>query len=406
VDPTRETVAEFLERWLRDRGKQRCPKNTHVPIWTGTRKLLADVLDEKVGSHAICALRRTAMTGAPEVFISYAWADATKVNKIDPGLLVYLVLDDTPLPKYDPTRIAVTATQKPVKDIGEALLLAITGKIAEPIGIIFYENEPAPDERHSWPALSSTAAATPTWSPAPGCIRKESAVGTECAKSCLHNGRRRHRTSDGNIANRGFAVAPDGGRVWRVRLQSIQWRQFTGSAGGKGPHEYHADYVRGRCRRRRYCRPHWRPRRPASSSTSGTVAAASLYAVAEAAIQQGLTPDTIVSDVHAVSINTPGMPYLPWVVSKFLNLGFSLEQVIAMATINPAKVIGRVDGLGTLNVGAPADVSILELIEESVKFVDTLNNQRRGTRWLRPVETVRAGRPFGRPHPSPVSYPA
>jgi dihydroorotase len=130
------------------------------------------------------------------------------------------------------------------------------------------------------------------------------------------------------------------------------------------------------------------------------------YPVAEPAIQQGLTPDTIGSDVHAVSINTPGMPYLPWVVSKFLNLGFSLEQVIAMATINPAKVIGRVDGLGTLNVGVPADVSILELIEESVKFVDTLNNQRRGTRWLRPVETVRAGRPFGRPHPSPVSYPA
>jgi dihydroorotase len=130
------------------------------------------------------------------------------------------------------------------------------------------------------------------------------------------------------------------------------------------------------------------------------------YPVAEPAIQQGLVPDTIGSDVHAVSINTPGMPYLPWVMSKFLNLGFSLEQVIAMATINPAKVIGRVDGLGTLNVAAPADVSILELVEEPVTFVDTLNNQRRGTRWLRPVDTVRAGRPFGRPYPAPFSYPA
>jgi dihydroorotase len=130
------------------------------------------------------------------------------------------------------------------------------------------------------------------------------------------------------------------------------------------------------------------------------------YPVAEPAIQQGLVPDTIGSDVHAVSINTPGMPYLPWVMSKFLNLGFSLEQVIAMATINPAKVIDRVEGLGTLNVGAPADVSILELVEEPVTFVDTLNNQRRGTRWLRPVDTVRAGRPFGRPYPAPFSYPA
>ena len=130
------------------------------------------------------------------------------------------------------------------------------------------------------------------------------------------------------------------------------------------------------------------------------------YPVAEPAIQQGLTPDTIGSDVHAVSINTPGMPYLPWVMSKFLNLGFTLEQVIAMATINPANVIGRVDGLGTLKVGAPGDVSILQLVEEPVTFVDTLNNQRRGTRWLGATDTVRAGRPFGRPYPAPFSYPA
>jgi len=51
-----------------------------------------------------------------------------------------------------------------------------------------------------------------------------------------------------------------------------------------------------------------------------------------AAIAQGFTPDTIGSDIHALSGNTPGMPYLPWVMSKFLNLGFSLEQVVAMAT--------------------------------------------------------------------------
>jgi dihydroorotase len=130
------------------------------------------------------------------------------------------------------------------------------------------------------------------------------------------------------------------------------------------------------------------------------------YPVAEPAIAQGLVPDTISSDVHAVSINTPGMPYLPWVMSKFLNLGFTLEQVIAMATINPARIIGRVDGLGTLSVGAPGDVSILDLVESSVTFVDTLNNQRSGRRFLRPVDTVRAGRPFSRPYPQPFTFPA
>lgn len=129
------------------------------------------------------------------------------------------------------------------------------------------------------------------------------------------------------------------------------------------------------------------------------------YTVAEPAMAQGLVPDTISSDIHAVSGNTPGQPYLPWVMSKFLNLGSTLEQVIAMATINPAQVIGRVEKLGSLEVGAPADVSILQLVEEPVAFVDTRGNRRSGTRWLKPVQAVRAGRPFGRPYPMPFSYP-
>jgi dihydroorotase len=129
------------------------------------------------------------------------------------------------------------------------------------------------------------------------------------------------------------------------------------------------------------------------------------YAVAEPAIAQGLTPDTISSDVHAVSINTPGMPYLPWVMSKFLNLGFTLEQVVAMATMNPARVIGRIDGLGTLRVGAPGDVSVVDLVDGPVTFVDTLNQQRTGKRFIRPFDTVRAGRPFSRPYPQPFTYP-
>jgi dihydroorotase len=129
------------------------------------------------------------------------------------------------------------------------------------------------------------------------------------------------------------------------------------------------------------------------------------YQVAEPAIQQGLVPDAISSDIHAYSGNSPGMPFLPWVMSKFLNMGFSLEQVISLATEKPAKIIGKVDKLGTLQVGAPADVAILELVEGPVEFVDTVKNTRKGTRYLKPIQTVRAGRPFGRPFPAPFSYP-
>jgi dihydroorotase len=129
------------------------------------------------------------------------------------------------------------------------------------------------------------------------------------------------------------------------------------------------------------------------------------YTVCEPALQQGFGPDVISSDIHAVSVNTPGMPFLPWVMSKFLNLGISLEQVVAMATINPARVIGRVKGLGTLQIGAPADVAVFDLIEQPVSFVDTRRNTRQGTRYLKTAHVVRAGRPFGRPYPVPFSYP-
>ena len=127
------------------------------------------------------------------------------------------------------------------------------------------------------------------------------------------------------------------------------------------------------------------------------------YTVAEAAIAQGAGPDTISSDMHVFSGNSPGMPFLTWVMSKFLNMGFSLEQVIAMTTMNPARVIDRAPRLGTLAVGAPADVSVLEVVEGPVEFVDTRNNRRSGKVHLRPAHTVRGGIVYGRPFSAPFS---
>jgi dihydroorotase len=129
------------------------------------------------------------------------------------------------------------------------------------------------------------------------------------------------------------------------------------------------------------------------------------FTIAEPAIQQGLTPDSISSDIHAFSGNTPGMPYLPWVMSKFLAIGFSLEQVVTLATSAPARIIGKLDKLGTLQIGAPADVSVFDWIEGPVNFVDTRNNTRQGKAYLKPAHTVRAGRPYGRPYPIPFAYP-
>ncbi len=127
------------------------------------------------------------------------------------------------------------------------------------------------------------------------------------------------------------------------------------------------------------------------------------YTVAEVAIPQGCPPDTISSDIHVFSGNSPGVPYLTNVMSKFMGLGFTLEQVVAMATVNPAKIINRMPKLGTLQVGAPGDVAIMELVEGQVAFVDTRNNRRDARAQLKPVQTVTAGVPFGRPYGSPFS---
>jgi dihydroorotase len=127
------------------------------------------------------------------------------------------------------------------------------------------------------------------------------------------------------------------------------------------------------------------------------------FTVAEVAIPGGCTPDTISSDIHVFTGNTPGMPFLPNVMSKFLAMGFPLEQVVAMATIAPAKIINRVPKIGTLQVGAPGDVTIMDLVEGPITFVDTRNNKRDGKLLLKPVQTVINGVPFGRPYQSPFA---
>ncbi|HTO61765.1 MAG TPA: amidohydrolase/deacetylase family metallohydrolase [Bradyrhizobium sp.] len=127
------------------------------------------------------------------------------------------------------------------------------------------------------------------------------------------------------------------------------------------------------------------------------------FTVAEVAIPAGCTPDTISSDIHVFSGNSPGTPFLPNVMSKFLAMGFPLEQVVAMATINPARIINRAPRIGTLQVGAPGDVTIMDLVEGPVTFVDTRNNKRDGKLLLKPVQTVINGVPFGRPYQAPFA---
>lgn len=127
------------------------------------------------------------------------------------------------------------------------------------------------------------------------------------------------------------------------------------------------------------------------------------FTVAEVARAEGIWPDTISSDIHVFSGNSPGQPYVPNVMAKFMALGMSLEQVVTAATAAPAKVINRLPKLGTLQVGAPADATVLEVINGPVEFVDTRNNKRAGKVALKPTNTVVAGVAFGQPYQAPFS---
>jgi dihydroorotase len=69
------------------------------------------------------------------------------------------------------------------------------------------------------------------------------------------------------------------------------------------------------------------------------------------------------------------------------------------------ELVGGEAERGNARIDVGVDISILELVEGPVDFVDTRKNARKGDKYLKPVATVRAGRPFGRPYPSPFSYP-
>ncbi len=108
------------------------------------------------------------------------------------------------------------------------------------------------------------------------------------------------------------------------------------------------------------------------------------------AIKQGLVPDSISTDLHAHSMNS-GMKGMLNVMSKFLNLGMTLDDIILRTTVNPAREIKR-EELGTLSVGAEADVAVLRVQRGTFGFVDSLGAKMTGTQNLECELTLRAGK--------------
>jgi len=108
------------------------------------------------------------------------------------------------------------------------------------------------------------------------------------------------------------------------------------------------------------------------------------------AIKQGFMPTVISTDLHTQSMNA-AMKDLCNILSKFMAIGMTLEEVISRATWKPAQVINRPD-LGHLSVGAEADIAVLKLRNGDFGYTDVRNKKINANQKLETELTIRAGR--------------
>jgi dihydroorotase len=125
------------------------------------------------------------------------------------------------------------------------------------------------------------------------------------------------------------------------------------------------------------------------------------FNVGRRVLDQGLTPHCISTD-----LTIPGrantVHSMVEIMARFLGMGFTLEQVIAMSTVNPARAIGEAGRLGSLQIGRQADISVLEVRDGRWVVYDTLRDSMKIDKTVVPVLTVKRGRVFEPewgPHP-------
>lgn len=114
-----------------------------------------------------------------------------------------------------------------------------------------------------------------------------------------------------------------------------------------------------------------------------------IWRYAVPSMEQGFIPDSISTDLHTGSMNA-GMKDVVNVMSKMLNLGMPLKEVILKSTWNPAKYIRR-EQHGHLSVGAVADIAVFRLERGAFGFIDSDKFVRKGTQRLGCEMTVLGG---------------
>jgi dihydroorotase len=117
------------------------------------------------------------------------------------------------------------------------------------------------------------------------------------------------------------------------------------------------------------------------------------FDIGERVLDQGLTPHCISTDLTLPGrLNT--VHSMTEMMTRFLAMGFTLDQVVTMSTLNPATAVGVEDRLGTLQVGHQADISILDMVEGDWVLHDVVGGSRRSDKAVVPVLTVKQGQVF------------
>ncbi len=117
------------------------------------------------------------------------------------------------------------------------------------------------------------------------------------------------------------------------------------------------------------------------------------FTVAQRVLDQGLEPDAVSTDGHR--LNRSGPVYdLPTTMAKLMTIGFSLSEVVKMATVNAARLLGRAHEMGSLEVGRAADISVLRVEEREWKAVDSQGASLAARQALIPVLAIRNGKAY------------
>jgi dihydroorotase len=125
------------------------------------------------------------------------------------------------------------------------------------------------------------------------------------------------------------------------------------------------------------------------------------FDVARRVLDQGLQPDGVSTDGHRG--NRAGPVYdLPTTMAKLMALGFSLAEVVEMATVNAARLLGRAKDLGSIRVGQPAEISVLKLEERKWEAVDSQKGTIPAHQALVPVYAIRGDEIY---EPLPIERP-